>query len=165
MQDSLAQDFYIQHNSWLYQWICKKVGSSFDAADLTQDTFTRLLSKNDAEQILEPRAYLTRIAHGLMVNFLRRRDLENAYLAALAALGGSQAGHENLTPETYLLTLEKIVALDRLLNGLPARARAAFLLHRIEGMAYAEIAQELGVTVSSVKKYIARALLHCAVAE
>ncbi len=60
------------------------------------------------------------------------------------------------------LLLEKIIALDCLLNGLSHNARAAFLLHRVDGMPYAEIAQELGVTVSSVKKYIAKALLHCA---
>ncbi|HEY0268062.1 MAG TPA: sigma factor, partial [Methyloradius sp.] len=119
MQNSLIQDFYLEHKSWLYQWLCKKLGSSFDAADLTHDTFIRLLSKNHNEHIIEPRAYLTRIAHGLMVNFLRRRDIESAYITALVNLGESQ---EKLygCPESYLLNLEKLIAIDLMLDGLPA---------------------------------------------
>lgn len=163
--NGLVHDFYVEHNLWLHKWLSRKIGSSFDAADLTQDTFARLLAKNDVVAVIEPRAYLTKIAHGLMVNFIRRRDIEAAYLTALAAFGGSQATHGGSTPESYLISLEKLIALDQMLNGLPAKARAAFLLHRVDGMPYAEIALELGVTVSSVKKYIAKALLHCVAAD
>ena len=48
-----------------------------------------------------------------------------------------------------------------LLDGLPARARAAFLLSQLEGLAYADIAQRLGVSVSMVKKYMLQAMAHC----
>ncbi|CAG0996655.1 putative RNA polymerase sigma factor FecI [Methylophilaceae bacterium] len=161
IQNLLVQDFYKSHKSWLHSWLSKKVGSSFDAADLTHDTFMRVLLKDDTEQIVEPRAYLTRIAHGLMVNFLRRRDLENAYIAALESLGESR---EKMfpCPESYLLNLEKLVAIDRMLDGLPVKVRTAFLMHKINGSSCAEIAEELGMSVISIKKYIARALIHCA---
>ncbi|WP_047536623.1 sigma-70 family RNA polymerase sigma factor [Methylotenera versatilis] len=162
MQSALVGEFYVEHNSWLHKWLSKKVGSTFDAADLTQDTFMRLLSKVETEQIVEPRAYLTKIAHGLMANFLRRRDIETAYLNALAALGGSQDAYSGQSLENQQILLERIIALDCMLSGLSHNARAAFLLHRVDGMSYAEIALELGVTVSSIKKYIAKALLHCA---
>ncbi len=162
----IVHGFYINHHLWLHKWLLKKVGSTFDAADLAQDTFAKLLSKNDMHAIIEPRAYITNVAHGLMANFFRRKDIEQAYLNALAALGDSFGGSANAnhacSAETQLLLLEKIIALDCLLNGLSHKARAAFLLHRVDGMPYAEIAQELGVTMSSVKKYIAKALLHCA---
>jgi len=162
LNNVIVHSFYINHHVWLRNWLAKKVGSTFDAADLAQDTFTKLLSKNELTSIIEPRAYITNVAHGLMANFFRRRDIESAYLDALAHLGGSDDANHANSAETQLILLERIIALDTMLNGLSHNARAAFLLHRVDGMPYAEIAQELGVTVSSIKKYIAKALLHCA---
>lgn len=52
----------------------------------------RLLSKVETEQIVEPRAYLTKMTHGLITNLLRRRDIEAAYLNALAVFGGTRKG-------------------------------------------------------------------------
>lgn len=161
MQSALVGEFYVEHNFWLHKWLSKKVGSTFDAADLTQDTFMRLLSKVETEQIVEPRAYLTKIAHGLMVNFLRRRDMEAAYIAAMINFGESQ---EKLFPctESYLINLEKLVTIDQMLDGLPSKVRKAFLMHKLDGLTYPEIAEEMGMSVISIKKYIARALVHCA---
>jgi len=48
-----------------------------------------------------------------------------------------------------------------MLDTLPAKPRSAFLLHRLEGWSYGEIAAELGVSSSMVKQYVARALAHC----
>jgi RNA polymerase sigma-70 factor (ECF subfamily) len=44
------------------------------------------------------------------------------------------------------------------LERLPDRVRAAFVLHRFEELSYAEIARRLGVSVSSIEKYISQAL-------
>lgn len=164
LQRQRVQSYYEDHRPWLLSWLSKKTGSSVDAADLTQDTFVRVLQKDDTAQVAEPRAYLTRIAHGIMVNFFRRRDIEHAYLQSLAALVASR---QMVAPseETRALQLEQLVAIDRMLHGLPPRVRAAFLMHRLEGMRYADIAADMGLSVISIKKYIARAVLHCALTE
>ena len=65
---------YESHNLWLTSWLSKKLGCRTDATDLAHDTFLRVLSRQNLQDIVEPRAYLTTIAHGLMVNHLRRRD-------------------------------------------------------------------------------------------
>ena len=48
-----------------------------------------------------------------------------------------------------------------MLDGLNVKAREAFLLSQLEGLTYADIASRLAVSVSSVKKYIAKATEHC----
>jgi RNA polymerase sigma factor (sigma-70 family) len=156
-QNLLIQDFYKSHNSWLYSWLLKKLGSTFDAADLAQDTFTRMLSKNDADQILEPRAYLTRIAHDLMVSMLRRRDLERSYHATLC----DPYEIEYPSPEVRAMALEALIAVDEMLNGLSPKVREAYLLMQLDGLKYAEIAQKLDISVKTVGVYIAKAVLHC----
>lgn len=163
-QQQLVQQFYVSHQSWLQSWLCKKMGSTMEAADLTHDTFIKVLLKNDLKQVIEPRAYLVTIAHGLMVNFIRRRDMEQAYLAAMVSLGHGEVA---VVPsaEEFLITLEKLVAVDRMLDGLPVKVKQAFLLHKLNGMTYPEIAADMGMSTVSIKKYIARAMLHCASSE
>ena len=161
-QQFIIQDIYISHHAWLRRWLNKKVGSPCDAADLTQDTFIKLLAKSvDYSQIVEPKAYITTIARGLMINFLRRRDMEAAYSAAMLELGHGDEQFQ-FCAETHLIIMEKLIEIDLMMDGLPIKVRTAFLLHKLDGLSYSEIAADMGMSVISIKKYIARALIHCA---
>ncbi|MGH8465749.1 MAG: sigma factor, partial [Pseudomonas sp.] len=77
---SAVADLYCDHHGWLNGWLRKRLGNGFDAADLTQDTFVRVLKARNALDIREPRPYLSRIAKGLLIDLFRRRSLEQAYL-------------------------------------------------------------------------------------
>lgn len=156
-RDSIVTDLYRVHNSWLLGWLRKKLGCSFDAADLMQDTFSKILQKDDLTGIKEPRAYLTTVAHGLMVNHVRRRDIERAYLDALETMPEVEVP----SPESLNIMVETLAKIDEMLDGLPDRVRSAFLWCQLEGLSHAEIASRLSISVSSVRQYIAKALLHC----
>ncbi|MEC9412255.1 MAG: sigma-70 family RNA polymerase sigma factor [Pseudomonadota bacterium] len=156
-RDSIVTDLYRAHNSWLLGWFRKKLGCSFDAADLMQDTFSKILQKDDLTSIKEPRAYLTTVAHGLMVNHVRRRDIERAYLDALENMPEVEVP----SPESLNIMVETLAKIDEMLDGLPDRVRSAFLWCQLEGLSHAEIASRLSISVSSVRQYIAKALLHC----
>ena len=49
----------------------------------------------------------------------------------------------------------------RAVNGLPPKCRDVFVLRMIEGLSQREIAERLGITVSTVEKHLARGLRHC----
>jgi RNA polymerase sigma-70 factor (ECF subfamily) len=53
---------------------------------------------------------------------------------------------------------EQVDAVYSCLESLPAAVRTTLVLHRFENMTYSEIATRLGVSVSSVEKYMMRAL-------
>lgn len=148
---------YSDHHAWVHGWLRRRLGCTHQAADLAHDTFLRAMLAPTLSELREPRAWLTTVAHGLMVNHLRRQDLERAYLEALAAQPAPLAQ----SPEERAMVLEALHALDALLDGLPVKARAAFLLSQLEGLAYADIATRLGVSVSMVKKYMLQAMTHC----
>ena len=57
------------------------------------------------------------------------------------------------------------VELDRLLDGLPPLAKETFLLAQLDGLGYAEIATQLGISLSSVKRYMLKAAQRCYFAE
>lgn len=150
-------DAYQHHQRWIYAWLCRKLGSSQDAADLTQDTFVKLLQKTEPLYIVEPRAYLTTIAHGLMVNHIRRRDIEKAYLEQIAHLSPMFSPCE----ESRAIAVELLIKIDTLLGGLPYKTQKAFLLSQVDGLTHAQIATDLRISVASVRLYIKNALLHC----
>lgn len=154
--DYLSQ-LYSHHHGWLVSLLRRKLGNIDNADDLAQDTFTRILTARDSDVIREPRAYLTTIATRLTAQYFRRLALERAYLEALAALPEDTAP----SPETRMLVVEALTAVSRVLDGLSPRVRDIFLLSQLEGLSYAEIAGQFGITVNAVQKSMIRAFQHC----
>lgn len=152
---------YSEHHGWLHGWLRKRLGNSFDAADLAQDTFLRVLTKDIPVAIREPRAFLTTIAQGMVANLYRRQKIEQAYLDALALMPESYA----ISPEERAIMLETLIEIDGLLNGLGAPVRKAFLLSQLDGLSHAEIAERLGRSIATVKRYIAKAVAQCCFAD
>lgn len=148
---------YQQHQSWLYHWLFRKLGCSEHAADLAHDTWIRLLKQDNVIFIQQPRPYLATIAKGLMIDCLRRYRIEQSYLDALKDYPEQDAP----SPETQYLIVETLMRLDQALSALPSPAKQAFLMSRLEGKKYKDIAKQLDLSVSSVEKYIAKALLTC----
>ncbi|WP_028633829.1 sigma-70 family RNA polymerase sigma factor [Pseudomonas parafulva] len=154
--------FYREHRGWLENWLRRRMGNAWDAADLSQDTFLRVLaSAQPLADIHEPRAYLLTVGKRLLSNFYQRRSLEQAYLDALAQLPEQHVP----SPEQRWVLLETLQALDELLDGLKPAVRKAFLWSQLEGLGYAEIGVRLGVCERSVKRYMAQAYEHCLLAE
>lgn len=151
-------ELYSDHHSWLHNWLRKKLGCSQRAADLAHDAFIRVLTLAEPQNIKEPRAFLATTAGRLMIDSARRRRIEDAYLAALA-IHASDAGMPG--PEAIHTALQALEKIADMLAGLPAKVREAFLLSRLDGLTYNEIATQLEVSVGTVKNYITSALVHC----
>jgi RNA polymerase sigma factor (sigma-70 family) len=151
-------DLYRDHRGWLEGWLRRRMGNGCDAADLSQDTFLRLLaSSRRIADLQEPRAYLLTVGKRLLSNFYQRRSVEQAYLNALALLPEDSVP----SPEQRWLLLETLQALDELLDGLPTAVRRAFLWSQLEGLGYQQIAERLRVSERTIKRYMAQAYEHC----
>ena len=157
-QAQTFHDLYRDHRGWLEGWLRRRMGSACDAADLSQDTFLRLLASSQRiADLQEPRAYLLTVGKRLLSNFYQRRSLEQAYLNALASLPEEYVP----SPEQRWLLLETLQALDELLDGLPRAVRRAFLWSQLEGLTYQQIAERLKVSERTIKRYMAQAYEHC----
>ncbi len=148
---------YGDHHRWLCGWLQRRLGNAADAADLAQDTFARILAKRRINDIAEPRAYLTTVARGILVNWYERRALEQAYLEAIAQMPAPEAP----SAEHQHIILETLHQIDAMLDSLPSRVRRAFLMSQIDGLRYEDIAIQLGCSLVSVKRYMKQAFLQC----
>ncbi|VVP93065.1 putative RNA polymerase sigma factor FecI [Pseudomonas fluorescens] len=152
-----VEALYVGHQGWLHAWLQRKLGNRVDAADLMHDTFTRILAAKTLPDLAEPRAYLTCVAKGILVNWYQRQALERAYLSALAQMPESLAP----SPEVRFLILETLHEVDAMLDSLPPLVKRAFLLSQIGAMKYDEIAVQLQVSLITVKRYMKQAFLQC----
>lgn len=152
---------YAEHHGWLFGWLRKKLGCPQNAADLSHDTFLRILASRDALGAMrEPRAFLTTTARHLIIDRARRRQLEDAYLRELAMTIEMMEQCQQ-SPEQILVTLEALEQIAFVLDGLALNARQAFLLYFLEGLRQSEIASRLGISERMVRKHLMNALMHC----
>ncbi len=141
-------------------WLRRNIACPQRAEDLSQDTFVRLLGRDELNTPRQPRAFLVAIAKGLLFDHFRRAALEQAYLSELMLIPEG----EQPSPEEQHLILEDLRAIDHLLGKLSSKARAAFLYSRLDGLGHAEIAEKLGVSVPRVRQYLAQGIRQCYVA-
>ncbi|MEG2632071.1 MAG: sigma factor-like helix-turn-helix DNA-binding protein, partial [Comamonas sp.] len=66
-----------------------------------------------------------------------------------------------LSPEEHCILVEAICQIDRALAALPLPVKTAFLLSRLDGMRYPQIAAHMGISLATVERHMKRALLHC----
>jgi RNA polymerase sigma-70 factor (ECF subfamily) len=151
------ESLYVDHHGWLHGWLRRQLGNSFEAADLAHDVFVRLLRRPAVADTREPRAFLSTIARGLLVDHWRRRELERAWMDVLARTPEAQAP----SPESRLLILEALIKIDQLRDTLKPKVRQAFLWAQLEGLSCPQIAARLDVSLATAERYVASGLRQC----
>ena len=140
----------------LARFFQRRIRPGSDVDDLIQEVFARLARKGDLTEIARVEGYLFQVA----ANLIRERA-HKLKQSALSEHGfTTESNEEDFSPERILLGEEEIQRVFEALHELPERTRNAFLLHRFEDRKHAEIARQLGISVSTVEKDIMRAMAH-----
>ena len=152
------QSLYREHHGWLVRLLHRRLGNTDHAADLAHDAFVRIMAARRTQSWgHQPRALLTRIAQGLVIDHWRRRQVERAYLETIASLPASAAPSN----EERLVILETLCRIEAMLCSLPCRTRTIFLMSQLDGMTYRQIAAGLSVSLITVKRHMQTAFLAC----
>lgn len=134
----------------------RRLGNRSDAEDLTQQTFERLVRSESFDPNGRVAGYIFRIA----VNLLRDRKKEAGYRKILpfAAIDPNLVEQisrellEDREPERVLLGRESLLEVLKCLDKLGERTKNVFVLYRLEGMKQKDIAELLGIGLSTVEK-------------
>jgi RNA polymerase sigma-70 factor (family 1) len=128
------------------------------AEDIVAEVFTNFWQNKAHENInTSYRAYLYKAVRFRAYNVIKYDLQRNTPLDDMQTLCFM---HEPvLKPDDILQIHELTLKIDVAIKRLPPQARSAFQLHRLEGKKYAEIAIELGVSVSAIERLISRALI------
>jgi RNA polymerase sigma factor (sigma-70 family) len=145
---------YARHWTELCHYIRRQFGvGPPDPEDVAQETFLKFAALENRHTIDNPRAYLYRTAHNVLIDERRRLALRKGG-GDIEALGIS----DDRTPERVLVGEQRLDVLKRTLLAMPEARRRSFLLNRLHGLSAAAIARMTGYSESAVKKHIGLAL-------
>ena len=129
--------------------------STHDADDLVQEAWIRLACYEREHIVEQPEAFLMRTALNLSIDAHRVRTSrgEEVVLEEVVLLDAAPG------TEAVVLAKERMARLSHCLGRLNEKTRDIFLSHRVDGRTYQQIAQQHGLSVSTVEKHIAKATL------
>ena len=143
--------------------LCRYLGATFGAGppepeDVAQLAFARFAAHENRAEIRDPKSFIWFTARNIVLSerrsmAVRRRrseDVKEVY----AATGG-----DAFTPERVLVAKEQIAAVSVIVEAMPAKRRRVLMLNVIEGHSFAEIARQMGLSQTAVKKHYARAMI------
>jgi RNA polymerase sigma-70 factor (ECF subfamily) len=143
----------------LRRFIRRFVHIPWDAEDIVQEAYLRLLEHRRGREPYEIPRYLFAIARNLVVDRKRRAFREARRRESFFELG-AQLDNAAPAPDELAFVDQASECLRCALDELPERARHAFLLHRFEGLRHESIAARLGVTTRTIERDIAAVLAH-----
>jgi RNA polymerase sigma-70 factor (ECF subfamily) len=149
---AFVEELYARHHGEIYAYLARMLRDPELAADLTQDAFVKAYRAYDTlEDPAHARAWLYQIAHRVALDDLRRRRIIR-FLPWTGESRGSSPSAEHLVMETRLSG-----DLQRALNRIPERQRAALLLAEVHDLTGLELAAALGVSHVAARALLTRA--------
>lgn len=151
------QDQFVeQHLRRIFLIIYRVVGNVQDAQDLTQETFIKALQRQDQLKEADKAAHwLSRIATNTAIDFVRRHG-RVAFTPIEDVVDPLSAPVER-SPEALMLRAEQQGHLERGLQRLTPRERAALVLRDIEDLPAEEVAVIMNCGKATVRSHIANA--------
>ncbi len=142
------------HFEAVRNYIYYRSGDKELANDIAQDTFLRFWEKMSAknEEDGNAKGLLYKIAGDIFVSSHRKKKVSMKY----RVLTNNEEFYHS--PEEQLTYKELTKTYEDALVSLPEKQRAVFLLHRMDGLKYHEIALNLGISIKAVEKRMKNAL-------
>ncbi len=135
----------------VFNYICYKFGNEEKAYDAVQEAFIKLWENCAKVTPDKAKAYVCKIANNLYLNVLKAEKVRLKYANNSLAIS-------NESPEFILEEKQFKEKLEKVLGDLPENQRTTFLLNRIDGKKYAEIAEMENVSVKAIEKRMHLAL-------
>jgi RNA polymerase sigma factor (sigma-70 family) len=139
----------------LQRYLRRLLGNSSEAEDIAHDAYLRVypLAKKDSAEHPEALLYVT--ARRLAINRLKRRGISPI---SRETPDYDTAASTSPGVEQQVMARQELRLLEQAIADLPEGCRAVLLLRKIEMLSHREIADRLGIAVSTVEKQHARAL-------
>jgi RNA polymerase sigma-70 factor (ECF subfamily) len=150
-EEKVFNAIFKSNSKTIFNYIYYKYGNEEKAYDAVQEAFVKLW-ENCAKVVPEKaKAFVYKVANNLYLNVLKAEKVRLKHADKAPKISRE-------SPEFLMEEKEFKEKLDRALNSLPENQRTVFLLNRIDGKKYAEIAQMEGVSVKAIEKRMHLAL-------
>ena len=150
---------FIEHESFLKRFLKRFLSRPQDIEDVVQDTYLKARCAEERQIISSPKAFLFRIARNEALKELRKKSRRiTDYIEELdepeTLHGAASAEDEAIVKQRFGVFCQSVI-------DMTPKCRRVFLMCKVYGLSYKEIASQLGITVSGVEKHVARGLEIC----
>ena len=152
-------DAYVRHESSLKRFIGRFMRSSHDVEDIAQEAFLRAYAVEQSRSIEQPKSFLFRIAkHAALSQLSRKSQQITDYIedSDESSVIPTEDSAEDLVSARQILGLHCEAVAE-----LAPQCRHVYLLRKVHGLSHKEIAEQLGIAVSTVEKHLIKAVELC----
>lgn len=145
------------HESELRSYLQRRLGCQQQVADILQDMAEKLL-RRPVRDIGNPRSYLFQTASNAVIDHQRAERCRQDHLREQWTEEFDQPGVRS--PEETAMATEMISVIESAIAELPALTRKIFHLYRLDGLSQQAIADQLGISRSTVERRLSAAITH-----
>ena len=146
---------YRKYSRRLYKFSYSILKSTQEAENIIQDVFLNLwLNREKIEKSSSVKYYVFAIAYNSAISIIRKKAKEIQFIEYVKTL-------QDFTQEPVDLQIEYAELdekLDEIIKALPGRQKEVYLLHRVEGLKYSEIAEKMNISINTIENHMSRAL-------
>ncbi len=147
---------YLEEGERLERQIARRIGNASIARDLVHDVFLRVWERA-GELRGNPAAFLSRAARNSAIDHLRRETTRRTH----AVQAAPAAGPAEDPAFDMLAARQSAEAIRQAIDGLPETTRRLFLMNRVQGMSFRDIAAQCDMSERNVARHMARAVARC----
>lgn len=150
---------FLENAKFLRRYARQFVSSYHEAEDIAQEAYVRAFTAEKNTHIEQPKAFLFQVARNVALTRLKKKSRE--IHQCIDELSESETGMIDEAVDDHVEALELLDTYREAVIAMPAKCRNVFILRKVYGFKHNEIAEKMGMSVSSVEKYVRRGILAC----
>ena len=159
-KDAFVMKVYSTYRQELCAYIISKFGvDPSDAEDIVQSAFAKFAELDDVMSIENPRAFLFKACSNIAIDIKRHNKVRHGYSSEVFEL--EEEATDSVGPERENESRQRLGIIAKAMWAMPSKRRQLLMMSRFDGLSYAEIARQVGLSETVVRKHIAKALEDC----
>jgi len=159
-KDTFVMKVYSNHRQELCAYIISKFGvDPSDAEDIVQSAFAKFAELDDVMSVENPRAFLFKACSNIAIDIKRHNKVRYGYSSEVSEL--EEEATDSVGPERENESRQRLGIIAKVMWAMPSKRRQLLMMSRFDGLSYAEIARQVGLSETVVRKHIAKALEDC----
>lgn len=151
-EEHIFSSLFNTYSKNLHDFLYYKFGDNLNPKDKVQEAFVKLWQNCAKVSPDKAKSFLFTTANNLMLNEVAHQKVVLKHKQSKPKM------HTNENPEFLMQEKEYMLKLQKALSNLTESQRTAFLLNRIEGKRFKEIAIVMDISTKTVEKHIYGAL-------
>lgn len=149
----IFEQLFRAHYASLVGYALKLIKERGQAEDIVQQVFVTLWEKRDELTIDgNPRSYLLRSTHNACLNHIKHLKVREEHATHVKSESEQSDAADHLEQEEFRTRVQELI------RALPPQCRKIFLMSRLQGKKYQEIAADLQLSVKTVENQMGKAL-------